>query len=39
MSKIEVNTIDTQCGTALQVGCTNTTTIGLGSSFLGNSLQ
>jgi len=32
MSKIEVNTIDTQCGTALQVGCTNTTTIGLGKS-------
>ena len=32
MSKIEVNTIDTQCGSALQIGCTNTATIGLGKS-------
>jgi len=32
MSKIEVNTIDSQCGSALQIGCTNTATIGLGKS-------
>ena len=32
MSKIEVNTIDTQCGSALQIGDGNTATIGLGKS-------
>ena len=32
MSKIAVNTIDSQCGSALQIGCTNTATIGLGKS-------
>ena len=31
MSKIEVNTIDTQCGSALQIGDGNTATIGLGN--------
>ena len=32
MSKIEVNTIDSQCGSALQIGDANTATIGLGKS-------
>ena len=32
MSKVEVNTIDTQCGSALQIGDGNTATIGLGKS-------
>ena len=32
MSKIEVNTIDSQCGSALQIGDGNTATIGLGKS-------
>mgnify|MGYP003147216085 CR=1 FL=1 len=32
MSKLEVNTIDTQCGSALQIGDGNTATIGLGKS-------